>query len=166
MNGVDPPPSFQMILGTTDPIDRWQIASWVVPSTNITTTGAKLAGQSKEEGLVGHVLHLLTPETAGSTHYFWSFCRNFRQQDDALSAGLAESVSRTFDEDRHLLELQQKEVGVDGELRMRVALQVDDGPLRARRIIAARVRRETAGDPEILAPAIPLEGSEPRLANE
>ena len=155
MANVDPPPWFQMILGTTDPIDRWQIASWAAPSINLTTTGGKRAGAPIEDGQVGRVLHLLTPETEHSTHYFYSFSRHFRLDDEALDAQLLDALSRTFDEDKVMMVLQQREILESGKSVPTVAIKVDDGPLRARRILSGRIKREAAGEIEVIAPIFP-----------
>ena len=145
MEGVAPPPWFQMIMNTKDLIDRWQIASWTAPSFNTTTTGGKRRGATKEDGYIGRVLHMLTPETQHSTHYFYSFSRNFRISDKDLNEQLLRALSQTFDEDKQLLALQQLELVESGKTIPTVALRVDNGPLRARRILAARIRREIEG---------------------
>jgi vanillate O-demethylase monooxygenase subunit len=135
-----------MIMDTKDLIDRWQIASWTAPSFNMTTTGGKRRGATKEDGYVGRVLHMLTPETEHSTHYFYSFSRNFRISDKDLNEQLLRALSQTFDEDKQLLALQQRElVETDRTIPTTVALRVDNGPMRARRILAARIRREIEG---------------------
>jgi hypothetical protein len=36
-----------------------------------------------------------------------------------------------------------------------VAIKVDDGPLRARRILSNRLKREAAGEVEVIAPVSP-----------
>lgn len=151
MPDIDPPPWFQMILGTRSRIDRWQTAIWLAPSINMTNTGAKPVGAPRTSAYVGQVLHLLTPETETSTHYFWSVCRNYRCDDADLTQSLREATRRTFDEDRLMLELQQRQITEGAGTPPQVALRVDNAPLRARRTLTTRIRAEQAGE----VPAVP-----------
>jgi len=169
MPDIAPPPFFRLMIGSDERIDRWQTAIWTAPSLNMTDVGARPAGGRREQTLVSRVLHLLTPETATSTHYFWSHNRNFRQDDAALTEKIVEAHQRTFDEDKEMLELQQGQVTESGLTVPQMALRVDDAPLRARRILAALISQAEAGEAgPVLAPAQALipdpEALEPVLA--
>ncbi|MCP3730015.1 aromatic ring-hydroxylating dioxygenase subunit alpha [Sphingomonas sp. MG17] len=150
MPNIVPPPFFRVLQGNDNHIDRWQTAIWTAPSINMTDVGARPAGGAVEETLVSRVLHLLTPETETSTHYFWSHNRNFRQDDAELTAGIVEAHRRTFDEDKEMVELQQRELDDSGLSVPQMALRVDDAPLRARRILSLLVRQQQAGAPGLL----------------
>ena len=105
---------------------------------------------------MGMVLHLLTPETAHSTHYFWSHNRNYRRDDGALTTLIREGVSRTFDQDRAVLELQDKAIReCGGPAVPRITLTIDGAPVRGRRLLAALVEAEER-DGQAVAPPIPL----------
>lgn len=167
MPDIAPPPFFRLMIGSGDRIDRWQTAIWMAPSTNMTDVGVRPAGGSREQTMVSRVLHLLTPETEASTHYFWSHNRNFRQDDAALTTQIIDAHHRTFDEDKEMLELQQRALSDAGLSVPQMALRVDDAPLRARRILAGLIRQEGEGkttlipgtqqlipDPDALEPAL------------
>lgn len=152
MPDIAPPPFFRVLTGSDERIDRWQTAIWTAPSINMTDVGARPLGRSEAETLVSRVLHLLTPETERSTHYFWAHNRNFRQGDEDLTRAIVAAHQRTFDEDKDMVELQQRELDESGQSVPRFALRVDDAPLRARRVLAAMIRQEREGEPTALAP--------------
>jgi len=142
MPNIAPPPFFRILAGNDDRIDRWQTAIWTAPSINMTDVGARPAGKTDETPLVSRVLHLLTPETERSTHYFWAHNRNFRLDDGELTEKIVAAHHRTFDEDKAMIELQQKELDASGLSVPAFALRVDDAPLRARRILSSLIRQE------------------------
>jgi vanillate O-demethylase monooxygenase subunit len=145
MPDIAPPPFFRVLTGSDQRIDRWQTAIWTAPSINMTDVGARPLGQGEADTLVSRVLHLLTPETARSTHYFWAHNRNFRQADEELTQAIIAAHHRTFDEDKDMVELQQKELDESGLSVPSFALRVDDAPLRARRMLAGLIRQENEG---------------------
>lgn len=145
MPDITPPPFFRALAGNDHRIDRWQTAIWTAPAINMTDVGAKPIGGTESDTMVSRILHLLTPETERSTHYFWSHNRNFRQNDDELTKVVIDAHYRTFDEDKEMVELQQKELDDTGISVPKFALRVDDAPLRARRLLAAMIRQENDG---------------------
>jgi len=150
MQDIVPPPFFRLMTGSDARIDRWQTAIWTAPSINMTDVGARPTHETREHTLVSRVLHLLTPETEKSTHYFWSHNRNFRQDDEELTTRIVEAHRRTFDEDKAMLELQQRELDDSGLSVPQMALRVDDAPLRARRILTSLVRQQDSGVTDLL----------------
>ena len=155
MPNIDPPPFFAMILDHKGRIDRWQTAINLAPGINMTDVGVYPVGTPRKDAFVGHVLHLLTPETDHSTHYFWSMTRNYRLDNAPLTQAIRDAVNLTFDEDRKVLEVQQAQIARLGGAIPRVALRLDEAPLRARRLLAALVEREQA-DPDYVMEPLPL----------
>ena len=160
MPNITPPPFFKLLRGHDGRIDRWQTAIWTAPSINMTDVGARPVGGTEDETIVTRVLHLLTPESETSSHYFWANCRNFRLDDESLTQSMIEALYRTFGEDKVILELQQRELSASGATIPRIALRVDDAPLRARRMLASLIRQESEGEKRLLA------GGQRLLANE
>jgi len=155
MPDIDPPPFFAAILQHEGRIDRWQTAIHLVPSLNMTDAGACPAGTDRARAYVQHVLHLLTPETAGSTHYFWSNMRNFRLDDAGLTDRIRDAVAATFDEDKAIIELQQRRLGALNITPPKVAIRLDEAPMRARRLLEQCLQRE-AQDPRAVPPPAPI----------
>ena len=85
--------------------------------------------------------HLLTPETATTTHYFFSFARNFGLDDEALSQLLFEGSRETFLEDSELLEAQQRNLNA-GSLAGLHNIRGDAAQLQARKMLAALIAAE------------------------
>ncbi|MBP7336531.1 aromatic ring-hydroxylating dioxygenase subunit alpha [Niveispirillum sp.] len=143
MPDITPPPFFKLLAGGGDDrIDRWQTAIWTAPAVNMTDVGVRPVGAGLDKTLVSRVLHLLTPETERSTHYFWAHNRNFRLDDAELTDRIIAAHQRTFDEDKDIVERQQKELDDSGLSVPKFALRVDDAPLRARRLLATLIRQE------------------------
>ncbi len=142
MPDIESPPFFKLMLQSDGRIDRWQTALWTAPAVNMTDVGARPTGTPIEDAYVSRVLHLLTPETETSTHYFWSQSRNFRFDEPALTDSLREAIRKTFNEDKVMLERQQREVSDMRGPLPGLALRVDDAPLRARRLLESLIMQE------------------------
>ena len=88
--------------------------------------------------------HLITPETATSSHYFFAATRNFRKDDVELNQAIArtrETVFRT--EDGPTLEAVQRRMGQTDFWSMKpLLLSVDEGAVRARRILKRMIEAE------------------------
>ena len=56
----------------------------------------------------------LTPETAGSTHYFFMQAHNFRTDDATVTEALYQSVVQAFEEDKRIIEAQQRLIALGG----------------------------------------------------
>jgi vanillate O-demethylase monooxygenase subunit len=122
----------------------------------MTEAGVHLSGSARSTASVSRVMHLLTPETNATTHYFWSVVRNYHIEDDAMTEAVRKSVGATFDEDKAILELQQKAVDEAQESTLpRFALKLDEAPLRARRMLGKLIRLQAA-DPQFKIPVRPL----------
>ena len=76
----------------------------------------------------------------GSTHYFWAFARNFRLDEPGVTEFLRANVGRTFDEDKDMLESQQRNIGTVAEPVFSIAVKADVGPTQGRRLLASHDR--------------------------
>lgn len=152
MPNIDPPPFFKLILQHDGPIHRWQSAVHLVPSINLTIVGVHPVDSDRATAAIGHAQHLLTPESETSTHYFWSFVRNYRIDDTALTTTIASAIQATFDEDKVILEIQQKQATTLNRPLPAVAIKLDEGPIRARRLLEQRLQAESQDSSYIVAP--------------
>lgn len=152
MPHIDPPPFFSMILQHDGPINRWQSAIHLVPSINLTIVGVHPVDSDRANAVIGHAQHLLTPESETSTHYFWSFVRNYRLDDEALTATICKAIQATFDEDKAILEIQQKQAQLLNRPLPAVAIKLDEGPIRARRVLERRLQAESDNPSYVVAP--------------
>ena len=164
MPNIDAPPFFAMVLDHEGRINRWQTAVYLAPSTCMTDFGVYPVDASPDDAYRSHVLHLLTPETETSTHYFWSVARNRRLDDEALTQSVCQAIAQTFDEDAVVLELQQKQLQTYGGVVPRVALRVDEAPIRARRMLAALIQHEEQDAGFTYRPQLMIEDTTPELS--
>ena len=104
------------------------------------------AGASdRSQALERKVLNLITPETRTSSHYFWGVVRQFRLDDRELTAYIHDGVTRTFDQNKAVLEAQQRALGPDPDsVVFPVSIRVDAGPLQGRKLLQAMLARDAA----------------------
>jgi vanillate O-demethylase monooxygenase subunit len=145
MYDMEAPPFYKRTTGFTGRIDRWHTNTFTPPGLHIIENGSMPAGsKDRSAALERKVLNLLTPETTTSTHYFWAVVRQFRIGDGELTDYIREGITETFDQDRGVLEAQQRAIGADPDRVMfPVSLRIDAGPFQGRKLVAAMIERET-----------------------
>jgi vanillate O-demethylase monooxygenase subunit len=121
------------------PVDRWQICRFSPPSHVMIEVGVALAGRGGYHADAQHkvssiVVDFITPETDTSIWYFWGMARNFRPEDEALTASIREGQGKIFEEDRGMLEGQQRNLLAHPERRL-LSLNIDSGGVRSRMVI-------------------------------
>jgi phenylpropionate dioxygenase-like ring-hydroxylating dioxygenase large terminal subunit len=97
-------------------------------------------GPIHEKAFIMDSYNFMTPETETPTRYYWFQMRNIRPDDAALSKMMSADVKHAFEEDRVVLNAVQK--GMDGAASPTIDLEIDAGPLRFRRQIAALIDAE------------------------
>lgn len=126
------------------PVDRWLDVRWDAPALMQLVVGVTPAGEPARIGKQTPGVHLMTPETEDTTHYFWSNSRDFRRDDAALHEALQEGLQMAFEHQDKPMILAQREA-VNGEdfwdLKP-VILPGDAGAIRARRILRKLIREE------------------------
>lgn len=108
------------------------------------------AGSTTHDAATGQLLgntnfiHIITPETAHSTHYFGCVTRDFRLDDMALSGALGGQDNRVRAEDQVTLEAIEPWVDRFANTRKELSAQVDAGALRLRRRLDEMLLAEQA----------------------
>jgi vanillate O-demethylase monooxygenase subunit len=101
-----------------------------------------------ESGTGYHAIHLLTPETDRTTHYFFTAVRfNVKTADDALNRQIQEKIStmRRFafeEQDAPVIEAQQDVIDAATTPIDPVILAIDLGPVRYKRILQKMIAAE------------------------
>src|SRR3546814_11551759 len=73
-------------------------------------------GTPKEDGHMHTSIHVMTPESPDTTHYFWAFGRDIHPDNEGFSAKLRAGIEYAFAaEDKPMSALQQAQVG-DGDI--------------------------------------------------
>ncbi len=151
MNGVAPPPFWQMALRmnglpTDQTVDRWQVCHFTPPSHVMIEVGVALAGRGgllapREAKASAIVVDFITPETETSIWYFWGMARHFKPQDASLTTQIRDGQGRIFAEDQQMLELQQRNLLLHPARKV-LSLNIDAGGVQARRLIERRMALE------------------------
>ena len=125
-------------------VDRWQRIEYSPPARVIIDAGA-VSVEPAEAGrrIDTRVINLITPETSRSTLHFWAFARDFKLDDVALTDEIAQALVVTFNEDRVLIDDQQRMLDERPQQRM-LDNAADQGVVLARRMID-RLLRDQGG---------------------
>ena len=146
MLNIEAPPFYQRTTGFTGRINRWHTNNFTPHGFHVIENGSMPAStRDKAQALERKVLNLITPETMTSSHYFWGIARQFRIDESALDEVIREGIVRTFDQDKVVLEAQQRALGPDPDsVTFPVSIRVDAGPIQGRKVLAGMIAREAA----------------------
>lgn len=139
------PPTLDAVYETGGkPVDRWLDVRWDPPANMQLVVGVAPAGSPPRVGKATPGVHLMTPETDTTTHYFWSSSRDFRRDDAALHQALDQGLRYAFEhQDKPMIVAQND--AMDGEDFWElepVILAGDAGAVRARRILKKMIHDE------------------------
>ena len=69
--------------------------------------------------------------------------RQFKIDDQALTDYIRDGIAKTFDQDKTVLEAQQRVIGGDPDRAVfPVSIRVDAGPIQGRKLLASMLARE------------------------
>ncbi|MFZ0607909.1 MAG: hypothetical protein WAM75_09580, partial [Xanthobacteraceae bacterium] len=131
-------------------VDKFTTMRWMAPSTLRLLTGICGIGAAPETGTGYHAVHLLTPETERSTHYFFTAVRwGVKTGDDTLNrdlqARIAEMRRFAFEEqDAPVIEAQQRNIEIAMDPLDPLILSVDVGCVRYKRVLGRMIEAEQA----------------------
>lgn len=136
---------WQNVWPADTPGDTWAHMRWDAPCLLQLDSGMTPVGKGADEAMSMPSVHLLTPETEHSTHYFWAFLRDVAKDDAALDGRLREIGVYTFEmEDLPIIELQQANLDALGpESPSPVLLAPDAAAVRARRTLSRLIAEES-----------------------
>jgi len=142
------PPTYVDAMQFKGPIDRWQEIEFEPVVIRI-HTGACDAGTGAYEGKRDHGFSMLgfhgvTPETATTTHYFWSIATNIGL-DQGTPDLVFEQTAFTFKEDQIVLEAQQRRVTETPNGRF-MDIASDVGSSQTKRLLKSLFETENTPD--------------------
>ena len=151
MLDINPPPFWKKNIRDLYPdfdgkVDRWQIIKFFAPSTVCIDVGVAKAGTGapegdRSQGVNGYVMNTITPETDRTSHYFWSFQRNYRLESQSITTQLRDGVTRVFGEDEVMLRAQQQAIDANPDYEF-YNLNIDAGGMWVRRILERALEQE------------------------
>jgi vanillate O-demethylase monooxygenase subunit len=146
MKGVDPAPIHRLIRHFPGKIDRRQETEFRPPVYVHINLGAVPHGSNEDIAVPHHVvINSLTPETARTTHYFWSVARTRARDDAEVSRKLKDIHMVAFNEDVVVIEAQQRMIDSDPAGGVLANLDGDEACAAARRILARKLAEERGG---------------------
>ena len=131
--------------------DQIQTIRWFAPSCLLLQTGVTPVGRPQTEGTGFYAVHLLTPQTARTTHYFYTAARwNPLTTDAARNAEIRAHIykMRTYafaEQDGPVIEAQQRRIDQLGGAPRPTLLAIDAGPVQYRRVLERMLREEGGG---------------------
>jgi len=143
-----PTPLFEPELPPGSMCDTWLSVLWRPSGAMVLRSGITLPGEPQAAGKDSLNGHIMTPETARSTHYFHSSTRDFRADDAEYNQQMYQGLRWAFEhQDRPMIEAQQQRIGSANLLDLGPALMpIDIAPVRARRIYERLLASELAGN--------------------
>jgi phenylpropionate dioxygenase-like ring-hydroxylating dioxygenase large terminal subunit len=142
-------------------VDKFTSMRWMAPSTLRLVSGICKPGAPVDGGTGYHAIHMLTPESECSTHYFFTAVRwGVMTTDDKVNRDLQEKIAKmrrfAFEEqDAPVIEAQQARIEAADQPLEPVILAIDVGPVRYKRILGKLIdaERQVAGHPPVPAAA-------------
>jgi vanillate O-demethylase monooxygenase subunit len=129
-------------------VDKFTRMRWMPPSNLRLMTGICAIGAVPETGTGYHAIHMLTPESDSTTHYFFTAVRfNVKTPDDKVNVALQEKIStmRRFafeEQDAPVIEAQQRVIDNAVTPVDPIILAIDVGPVRYKRILQKLIDAE------------------------
>ncbi len=149
----DMPALHRQVASFEGKVDRWQIYQWSPPALLRMDAGSAPAGTGAPEGrraanaVQFRHTSIQTPETETTCHYWFCQARNFDLDNTALTQSIYDSVVVAFEEDRTMIEAQQKIISQVPDLPM-IPIWADSGLSQARWLIDRALQAESTGHRE------------------
>ncbi|WP_343616424.1 aromatic ring-hydroxylating dioxygenase subunit alpha [Novosphingobium sp.] len=126
--------------------DSWTHVEWSAPGIMKLINGVVPAGNPREGSGTSTNVHIMTPETARTTHYFFASTRDYAVDDAQLNAAIGEIRNRIFStEDEPMIAAQQARMGEADFWSLKPALlRIDEGAVAVRRRLEALIAAENA----------------------
>jgi vanillate O-demethylase monooxygenase subunit len=144
------PPAYSAKYGATDEngkVDRWMFYDFLAPGVLLMDSGMRPAGgNGPDDDRTGSIqfrgYQALTPETEGSTHYFFAHCHDFGIDDPSVTQTIHNGILQAFAEDKEMISAQARNLELDPAFRM-MPLAVDAGLQQFRWRIDQMLKAET-----------------------
>jgi vanillate O-demethylase monooxygenase subunit len=144
MNDTEPSIMYRKIGGFTGKVNRWQKIEFTPPTNIVIDAGAvPAASGDPNRGINTRIINIITPHTPTSTFHFWAFARDFKLDDPDTTRYLVDAIEITFNEDKVLIDAQQRNADARPAQRM-LDNNADSGVVLARRILELLAREQEA----------------------
>jgi vanillate O-demethylase monooxygenase subunit len=141
------PPKRWRLEGINHNIDQVKVMTYTPPANVIidilTTESGVKPGEKPTLNNRLIVMDSMTPETESSCHYFFGNCRNYHVDSREMTAMLAEQTVIAFNQDRDMLEAEQRIIDLNPSAPQ-IDVMGDTGGLQSRRIVERLLAEEGA----------------------
>jgi phenylpropionate dioxygenase-like ring-hydroxylating dioxygenase large terminal subunit len=150
-NDTAPPALNALLPEPGAPADVYIEVRWHSPGVMIITFGAYPTGDRERGNPETWGIHIMTPQDASNTHYFYWAGRNCLQDDAAFNEMVKTMLKQAFaGEDKPMLEAQQRRIGAADLDDLRPALlRTDEASVRVRRRVQRLLKAEQASSGEV-----------------
>lgn len=144
MNEVPTPLNTRRLPPDIDRVDSWTEVEWSAPAVIKLVQGAVPVGTPREEGGNSINVHILTPETESTSHYFFASTRDFQLDDVALNEEIQQVRAYIFSqEDEPMVAAQQARIeGGDFWAMKPILLAIDQAAFLVRRRMDSAIAAE------------------------
>ena len=124
--------------------DSWTEVEWTAPGVMKLVNGAVPAGHPREGASNSINVHIMTPETRRTTHYFFASTRDYAVDDAALNEQIRQLRAHIFStEDEPMIAAQQARINDHDFWSLKPALlKIDEGAVKVRRRMDALITAE------------------------
>jgi phenylpropionate dioxygenase-like ring-hydroxylating dioxygenase large terminal subunit len=144
------PPGMNKLMWPDVPskVDKFTRIRWMAPSTLRLVSGVCRPGETPEQGSGYHAIHILTPETDKTTHYFFTAVRfGIFSKGDDLNRQIQEKIAATRrfafeDQDAPVIEAQQRIIDASQTSVDPLTLAIDVGPVRYKQVLKKLIAAE------------------------
>ena len=145
MPNDEPPPLWAKAARIEGKGDSWNRWVYTPPATIMFDVGAAQAGTgafegNREHGITVHNSHAITPETADTTHHFWSNARDF-DIDNADTTEQLQVIRKVFREDLVMVEAQHRRLAQFPNAPQ-IDVAMDHPTIQARNLLARLIEEE------------------------
>jgi len=152
------PPFHAKVVKKLKRVDRRNIGRMHIPGIFFLESLFAPAGSGVEKGNREGAkeyrnCQFFTPETRGTTHFFWNYLHDYDLQDPTIALSLHDSMVQGFLEDKYIIEAQQETLDADPSFRFHGI--VADAPLAhfrrtLQKGIDAELAAKSGAEPELL----------------
>ncbi len=146
---ADPPPFHRKVVRGAGKVDRRNIGRMWVPGIFSLETLFSPAGSGAQQGHLEGArqyrnCQFFTPETRRTTHFFWNYLHDTDLDDPTVALSLRDSMFEGFNEDKAIIEEQQKTLDHDPDFKFHGI--ASDAPLaHFRWTLSKMIAQEQAG---------------------
>jgi len=124
--------------------DQWNNMIWMAPTRMLLEVGATAPGSPVTQRTEDLAVHIVTPETARTTHYFYGSCGEYSDGEAWIAEHIRAAQTRAFmEEDNPMIEaIDEQMQGADLWSLRPALLGNDTGAVRVRRQLEALIALE------------------------